>query len=102
KTSSSHCRITAIPLITSALILSGTRESKSFLCNRFTIFIRNLFMIPEKLRARLHTIIHEADTPAGKMFDLTLLALILISIAAVMLESVSGIKEIYGFELALI
>ena len=59
-------------------------------------------MIPEKLRARLHSIIHEADTPAGKIFDLTLLALILISIAAVMLESVSGIKEIYGFELALV
>lgn len=53
-------------------------------------------MIPEKLRARLHTIIHEADTPSGKAFDLILLALIVISIVAVMLESVVSIQAKYG------
>lgn len=57
-------------------------------------------MIPEKLRVRLHTIIHEADTPAGRIFDICLLTLILISIAAVMLESVAGIRLEYGTELA--
>jgi len=40
------------------------------------------------LRNRLHEIIHEADTPAGKVFDVALLIAIIASIAAVMLESV--------------
>ncbi len=53
-------------------------------------------------RKKLHTIIHEADTPAGRFFDLTLLVLICISIAAVMLESVASIKIRYGYELAVI
>lgn len=53
-------------------------------------------------RKKLHTIIYEADTPAGKFFDLSLLVIILISIAAVMLESVASIKIRYGNELAVI
>ncbi len=56
-------------------------------------------IIPEKLRARLHTVIHEADTPAGKAFDLILLAAIIFSIALVMLESVASINNAYGYEL---
>lgn len=51
------------------------------------------------LRSRLHTIIYEADTPAGKLFDLSLLALILLSVVAVMLESVVSIRILYGREL---
>lgn len=47
-------------------------------------------------RARLHTIIFEADTPAGKRFDVLLLALILLSVLAVCLESVRAIREAYG------
>ncbi|MDN3723873.1 ion transporter [Aequorivita sp. SDUM287046] len=39
-------------------------------------------------RYRLHEIIYEADTPMGKLFDVTLLILILLSIVFVMLESV--------------
>jgi voltage-gated potassium channel len=58
--------------------------------------------VPQRLRAKLHTIIYEADTPAGKLFDLTLLALIIISIAALMLESVASIQLEYGKELAII
>ncbi|NMH29111.1 ion transporter [Flavobacterium silvaticum] len=50
-------------------------------------------------RYRLHTIIYEADTRAGKLFDLILLALIVLSIVAVMLESVVPIKYRYGKEL---
>lgn len=45
---------------------------------------------------KLHEIIFEADTPAGKRFDVVLLWLILISILVVMLESVREIEAQYG------
>lgn len=47
-------------------------------------------------RTKLHEIIYEADTPAGKAFDVILLILILVSILLVMLESVSPLSEKYG------
>lgn len=59
-------------------------------------------IIPENLRKKLHDIIYESDTRAGKIFDLFLLALIVISIAAVMLESVASIKAQYGYYLAVV
>ncbi|RYZ40708.1 MAG: ion transporter, partial [Myxococcaceae bacterium] len=43
-------------------------------------------------RARLHTVIFEADTPAGKAFDVALLWAIVFSVVAVMLESVSQVR----------
>jgi voltage-gated potassium channel len=46
-------------------------------------------------RERLHEIIYEADTPAGKAFDLVLLIVILVSIVFVMLESVESIDAQY-------
>ncbi|MES2487652.1 MAG: ion transporter [Bacteroidota bacterium] len=58
--------------------------------------------LPEKQRAKLHTIIYEADTRAGKLFDIILLFLIFISIIAVMLESVASIKIVHGQTLAII
>ncbi|BDS13525.1 ion transporter [Aureispira anguillae] len=53
-------------------------------------------------RHRLHEIIFEADTKLGKLFDVTLLILIIISIVLVMLQSVADINQIYGswFEIA--
>lgn len=48
---------------------------------------------------RLHEIIFEADTPAGKWFDIILLWAILLSVITVMLESVDGISSVYGTEL---
>ena len=39
-------------------------------------------------RERLHVVIFEADTPAGKRFDVALLWAILLSVAAVLAESV--------------
>ena len=54
------------------------------------------------VRARLHEIIFEADTPAGKAFDVALLLAIALSVAAVMLESVAPIRERYGRELYLV
>jgi voltage-gated potassium channel len=47
-------------------------------------------------RQKLHEIIFEADTPAGKWFDVILILSILISVLAVMLDSVSGIRANYG------
>ncbi|MEM6685722.1 MAG: ion transporter, partial [Bacteroidota bacterium] len=47
-------------------------------------------------RSKLHEIIYEADTPAGKLFDVILLILILASIALVMLESVDDFAREYG------
>jgi voltage-gated potassium channel len=44
---------------------------------------------------KLHTVIYEADTPAGKFFDVALLIAILLSILIVMLESVEDINATY-------
>jgi len=46
-----------------------------------------------KWRLKLHEIIYEADTPAGKLFDVILLITILASIVLVMLESVNSIDK---------
>ena len=48
---------------------------------------------------RLHEIVYEADTPAGKRFDLILFILILLSVVLVMLESVASIHTRYEVEL---
>lgn len=50
-------------------------------------------------RARLHEIIFEADTPAGKTFDVTLFVAIAASLVAVSLETVEPYGERYGREL---
>jgi voltage-gated potassium channel len=47
-------------------------------------------------RSTLHTIIFEADTPAGKAFDLFLIASIVLSVLAVVLESVGHIEATSG------
>jgi voltage-gated potassium channel len=47
-------------------------------------------------RERLRVIIFEADTPAGKAFDVSLLIAILASVLAVMLDSVTSIRAAYG------
>lgn len=48
------------------------------------------------LRAWLHEIIFEADTPTGKAFDVVLLAAILLSVLAAMLDSVGELHESHG------
>ncbi|MFK7920650.1 MAG: ion transporter [Bacteroidia bacterium] len=52
-----------------------------------------------KLKDRIHEIIFEADTPAGKVFDVGLLVAIVVSVAVVMLESVKDIGIQYETEL---
>ena len=43
-------------------------------------------------RERWHTVIFEADTEAGKRFDVLLLSLILLSVLVVSLESIETIR----------
>ncbi|MBL8859227.1 MAG: ion transporter [Planctomycetes bacterium] len=50
----------------------------------------------EGWRARYYRIIFEADTPAGKAFDVILIAAILLSILTVMLESITTVRERHG------
>lgn len=49
-------------------------------------------------KTRLHEIIYEADTPAGKAFDIGLLIVIVLSIILVMLESIPGMSDKYYWE----
>lgn len=52
-------------------------------------------------RLRWYTVIFEADTAAGRRFDLLLIALILCSIAVVMADSVTHIHARYSFTFAM-
>ena len=47
-------------------------------------------------RIRLHEIIFEADTPAGRAFDIALIGSILLSVLAVMLDSITPVRQVYG------
>lgn len=53
-------------------------------------------------REQLHEVIFEADTPAGKAFDVLLLVAIVLSVVAVLLDSVADIRADYGDELLLL
>ena len=49
-----------------------------------------------KTRQKIHDIIYEADTPAGKIFDITLIVVIIISVILVALETVGWINDRYA------
>lgn len=51
---------------------------------------------PAAWRLRLHEIIFEADTPAGKLFDILLILAIILSVVAVMFDSVTEIRAEHG------
>ncbi len=51
---------------------------------------------PPGLRRRMYDIIFEADTPAGRRFDIALVFAIMLSILAVVLDSVPGLHREYG------
>lgn len=53
-------------------------------------------------RETLHEIIFEADTPAGKRFDIFLIVIIVLSVVVVMLESIASVREVYSYELHVI
>lgn len=52
-------------------------------------------------REWLHEIIFEADTPGGKAFDVALIISILLSVAAVMLESITPVRLRHGEALSI-
>ncbi|HSD05612.1 ion transporter [Flavobacterium sp.] len=54
------------------------------------------------LRQKIYIIIHGSDTVAGRLFDLILLGLILLSIFTVMLETVKGFNAKYHDQLIII
>ena len=56
----------------------------------------------ERLKAKLSEIIFEADTPAGKRFDILLFSLIAASVAVVSIESIPYVQARYGHELRMI
>jgi voltage-gated potassium channel len=47
-------------------------------------------------RSKIHSIVYESDTPAGKAFDISLLFLIVSSILVVMLDSIPSFHKKYG------
>lgn len=51
---------------------------------------------PDALRVRLHEIIFEADTPAGRLFDVLLMVAIVSSVVVVLLESVASVRSQAG------
>lgn len=53
-------------------------------------------MTMDTLREKLNVIIFGSDTPAGRLFDLVLIGIILASVIAVMLDSVAVINVRYG------
>jgi voltage-gated potassium channel len=50
-------------------------------------------------RHRLYEVVFEAETTAGRIFDITLTTLILLSVLAVFAESVKWIRDLFGREL---
>ena len=56
----------------------------------------------KRIKQKYYEIIFEADTPAGKLFDIFLLAFIVLSIVAVMLESIESVKADFGHLLVVI
>jgi voltage-gated potassium channel len=71
-------------------------------CN-LMLFVRNLLIMkrPERAhwRDRLYVVIFEADTRAGKAFDVFLLVAIVLSVLTVLLDSVADINHAYGAHL---
>jgi voltage-gated potassium channel len=56
----------------------------------------------KSFRVKIFEVIFEADTPAGKVFDIILMWSILISVGTVLLESIEEVRLEYGYELLLI
>lgn len=51
------------------------------------------FLHNRKLKQKLYKIIFDADTPAGKIFDITLIWCILLSVLLVIVESLQGLPS---------
>lgn len=53
-------------------------------------------------RQKVYEIVFEAETKAGKAFDISLIFLILISVGAVLLESIKDVRDVFETELHII
>lgn len=53
----------------------------------------NMIRTNDILKEKIYIIIFRSDTRAGKLFDVVLLVLILLSILSVFLESVGSVRE---------
>lgn len=53
-------------------------------------------METRQLKKKIHQIIFEADTKAGKLFDILLFVIIITSVVIVMLDSVGALHLKYG------
>lgn len=49
----------------------------------------------EKLKSKIYKIIFEAETPAGRLFDIVLVWMILISVLTIILESIKSLNDQY-------
>jgi len=49
-----------------------------------------------QIKDRLFTVVFESDTRAGKIFDISLLVCILLSVIAILLESIPSYSRSYG------
>ena len=56
----------------------------------------------EGWREKLYEIIFESDTPSGKLFDVVLIVCIIVSVIAVILDSVTSIRTRYGYALYIV
>lgn len=50
-------------------------------------------------RSSIHEIVFESETRGGRVFDITVICLILLSVAVVMLESIREVRDVFGREL---
>ncbi|HKP70654.1 MAG TPA: ion transporter [Pyrinomonadaceae bacterium] len=50
-------------------------------------------------RHRVHAVVFESETMAGRVFDVSVICLILLSVTAVILESIPGVRDVFGPEL---
>jgi voltage-gated potassium channel len=53
-------------------------------------------MVAETYRKKIYRIIFGTDTPAGQYFDIALIYLILLSVVAIILDSIESVNSEYG------
>ncbi len=49
-----------------------------------------------RYQSRAHEIVFEADTSAGRFFDMSLITAIVLSVVVIMLDSVQSLNDAYG------
>jgi voltage-gated potassium channel len=55
-----------------------------------------VYTFPVSLKQSVHQVIFEADTPAGRLFDIALIVFILFSVAVVLLDSIESVHIVHG------